>query len=233
MVPQETSERPFGGSDRGSESAQQNGPVSAETQQRIRETHDQDASGTWKAGAKKWVLHQKTKKTGLTAVQLPGVGNCFWEGVSLHMGHESFKVSKKSTADFFKSTVFTALQEKEDFKERFPALQSMNSEEITSELTTDGAYSGERVMQIAALALQYDIKISSTSRPEDGVHTVYKGARGEGEEIKGTIQLLLRNHQKDTIYNSQFCPIGKSDGHFWLIQNETQGNGGRSAQARP
>ena len=224
---------PCGGSDRGTDSSQNNGPVTAERQQMIRQTHDQDDSGNWKAGAKKWELHQKTTKSGLCVQRLPGTGNCFWEGVALHVGHQRFSESKTITASFFKSSEYKALQESENFNERFPVLQNLVSEEVIRNLTTDGAYSGEQVMQLAALALQHDITISSTLRPEQDAHTIYRGAQEVGKRAKGEIQLLLRDHQKDTIYNAQFCPIALSDGHFWLIQKTNQGNGGRSALARP
>jgi nicotinamide mononucleotide (NMN) deamidase PncC len=104
--------------------------------------------------------------------------------------------------------------------------------EVDSNLKTVGAYSEETVMQLAALALKHDINITSTARPEQGVHTTYFGTQ-EGEGAKGTIHFLLRDHKTETIFNAQFRPIAVADGHFWLIRKEGQGNGGGSALARP
>ena len=50
---QERIANPFGGSDRGTDSPQNNGPLTAEMQQGILQTYDHDDSGNWKAGAKK------------------------------------------------------------------------------------------------------------------------------------------------------------------------------------
>ena len=213
----------------------------AAQRQHVKDNYDHDANGVYVLRAKAWNRAQALHNTGLIATNVRGDGNCFYAALALHRPLKLATVAKVKTAilswvDNDKNKqdllngVYSCMTALSDFDQA-----SLTA--VRTHLATNGNYSTQTNIQIAALALRINIKVEDIANPGMFLGD-FQVLPSDVQPSRGTVHLLLRKHNQHPLDDSNFVRIGMSDGHFWKVDpaptsSTRQGNGKGSVVMRP
>ena len=170
------------------------------------------------------------------ASQVKGDGNCFHRALAKEIDLANYCAVKRKTEEFLRTRarqLFTP-----DFLQVRHVLAAFGQhfdhdlEAALKNLTKDGAYADEVIMQLTALAHNTKLEVESLTTP-DLISTLHAL-----DAQAPTVRILIREHRATGIYSLRgdtVEQIGLTDGHIWTreILQPPPGNGAGLAEARP
>jgi hypothetical protein len=209
----------------------------------IRNTHDLTDGGQYVIRTKAWQHYQEQHNTGLTAQDVPGIGNCFYEcflanpQVPSTRQMRTFKEVKNLILEFVKrpSTRQSLLAGSYSDIHGFTTLTTADYDSLIAHLQRDGHPAEDLNIRIAALALKVNIRVDDITRPQETGQT-FHGANPTEAANLSTILLLIRHDKVHPIYDRDFNVVTKADGHFWKVVHNPSpvaGNDTGSVENRP
>ena len=191
-----------------------------------------------------WQRYHDKEQTGWQTVDLPGVGNCFYEGFVLHEQlpnpdqFQTFRDVKDYIRDFARRPDTRESLLSGSYR-RLPYFADFNQAAYTAimrHLSKDGDHATEKPIQLAALALAVNIHIHDIQTPGADPLQIQGSSSHEEAQHLNTIHLLVRQDQHHQNYTHDFKPLNKADGHFWKIigiPSPAAGNDKGSVVTRP
>jgi len=207
-------------------------PVSPNAQEKIRHEYDQKPGGTYTYGNRVWNKYQKEHDTGKMAVETDGRGMCFYSAVAKgginvegrKLRDEEWRLVKQRALQYLDSQKFKGLRITtfaiNNYADLLQAVDT-NPQAIRDSLLKESEQADETTIQLVALALRMNVWVSYADAPEQEATKMFSGDLSKKAKADQNLEVLYRR-PGIPVYDAQFCRVGYSEGHYWVVQ-KTQG----------
>jgi len=186
------------------------------TQLFIQSHWNKNADNTWTQDTKQ--LDEQIKTAGLVCAQVNSRGDCGYEAIiKAGVLTGNFRALKNETLQFVRTNERSIRRQ---FHRAGGITENMDvfMQRIQHDLTTDGKYADNYTLQLVAWNLERKIVIYDTF---DFHQIELSGQRpwstANSASIAHPIYIAYRQHRKFSLYDAEYNPLGKLEGHYWAI----------------
>ena len=189
------------------------------TQLFIQSHWNKNADNNWTHDTKQ--LDEQLKTAGLVCAQVNSRGDCGYEAIiKAGVLTGNFRALKDKTLQFVRTNERSIRIQLVPFQRSGEIAENMDvfMQRIQHDLTTDGKYADNYTLQLVAWTLQRTIVIYDTfDFHQIELRGQHPWSTDNPASIAQPIYIAYRQHRMFSLYDAEYNPLGKLEGHYWAI----------------